>query len=202
MKRLTIIALVLVAAFAVSVASNAALNAMTARDTAHDLDVHFLDMMTMHHQHGVEMARMVETKGQLPRLKEFARTVIADQERDITVMREMRERHFAGQPQAESMHMRGRQMTMTEMQRMSEMDMERLRRLEGAEFDREFLNTFIRHHEMAINMSREEVAQGRNEEVKRKARETIAKQTREIREMREMLRQVGGNASVNSNSRT
>lgn len=155
-------------------------------------DVEFLDMMTMHHQQGIEMARMAEQKAQLPRLKEFASKTIADQEQDIQKMQEVRNRLFADVSKADKMRMSGKAMTMGQMQRMSQMDMQKLEAATGKEFDRTFLTTFMKHHEMALQMSRNEVARGEQQEVKDMARETIAKQTKEIGEMREMLRQVGG----------
>lgn len=155
-------------------------------------DVEFLDMMMMHHQQGIEMARMAEQKAQLPRLKEFARRTITDQEQDIQKMQQLRDRLFANTAKADKMRMGGKAMTTAEMQRMAQMDMQKLEAATGTEFDRTFLATFMKHHEMALSMSRYEMAHGEQHEVKDIARETIAKQTKDLGEMREMMRQVGG----------
>ncbi len=155
-------------------------------------DVEFLDMMTMHHRQGIDMARMVETKGQLPRLKEFAQKSIADQEQGIQKLQDARNRLYADVSKADKMRMPGKPMTKGMMDRMSKMDMQKLEAASGAEFDRLFLTTFIKHHQMALDMSRYELKGGEQQEVKDMARETIAKQTKDIGEMREMLKQVGG----------
>ena len=189
LRSLALLAFVALLAFGV--------NAFTHEPTTtpvHDspTDVEFLDMMTMHHQQGVEMARMAETKGQLPRLKEFAQRTIADQQQDIQKMQDTRSRFYADVSKADKMRMPGKPMTMAMMERMSQTDMQKLEAASGAEFDRLFLTTFIKHHQMAIDMSRHELKGGQQQEVKDMARETIAKQTKDIGEMREMLRQVGG----------
>ncbi len=162
--------------------------------TLHDSppDLAFIDMMMMHHDQAIAMARMVETKGQLPQLKEFAARVIADQEKDKGELQGLRDRFFADQPKADKMRMPGKTMTMAEMQRMSEMDMRKLEAASGKEFDHTFLDLLTKHHQMAIGMSRSEIAGGKQAEVKDFARRTIDKQSKEIREMREMMRQVGG----------
>lgn len=155
-------------------------------------DVQFIDMMIMHHRHGIEMARLALTKGQLQQLKEFAQKTIDDQQKDIDELERIRNQHFSNQPRAEQMQMGKKKMSMMEMQRMSEMDMSKLQAATGVEFDRTFLDIFIKHHQMAIRMSREEVAKGRQAEVKAMARQTINKQTKDIAEMRGMKAKLGG----------
>ncbi len=164
-------------------------------------DVEFLDMMTMHHEQGIEMARIAEQKAQLPRLKEFASKTIADQEQEIQRMQDVRNRLFANVSKADKMRMGAKAMTMGQMDRMSKMDMQKLEAASGREFDHMFLDIFIKHHQMALQMSRNELARGEQQEVKDMARETTAKQTKDIAEMRVMLRQVGGGTRARAQGR-
>ncbi|MBA3320582.1 MAG: DUF305 domain-containing protein [Pyrinomonadaceae bacterium] len=188
-KSITLLALVALLAFGAS-----ALAHEPTWTAVHDSppDVEFIDMMMMHHQQGIEMARLAEGKATLPRLKEFARKSAEDQQLDMEKLQGIREQHFANVPKADKMRMNGKAMTMREMQRMSQADMQRLQAASGAEFDHAFLDIYTKHHQMALQMSRNEEARGERQELKDMARETIAKQTRAIGEMREMKRQVSG----------
>lgn len=156
-------------------------------------DLQFIDMMIMHHQGGIEMARMAESKGRLAQLKEFARKSVEDQQKDTEELQSRRDQLFSGQPKAESMMMRGRQMTMAEMQKKMQDDMSKLQAAApGNQFDRTFLDLFTEHHRMAIQMSRDEVAMGRQAEIKAIAQKTIDKQSKDINEMSRMKRMLGG----------
>lgn len=194
MKIISVKSLMLLALATVVAIGGSAFANNTSSMSLHDSppDVEFLDMMVMHHRQGIEMARMAEQKAELLRLKEFARKTITDQEQDIAKMQEMRNRLFANVSKADKMRMSGKAMTMGEMERMARMDMQKLEAATGREFDRTFLTIFMKHHEMALRMSRNETARGEQREVKDMARETIAKQMKDLGEMREMLRQVGG----------
>lgn len=188
-KAVTLLALVAVLAFGVSAFARPT-NSMPVHDSPPDVE--FIDMMIMHHQQGIEMARMAEQKAQLPRLKEFATKTATEQQQDVEKLQQMRERLFANVAKADKMRMNGKAMTMAEMDRMSQMDMQKLNAASGKEFDRTFLDIMTKHHQMALQMSRNEIARGEQQEVKDMARETIAKQTKEIGEMNEMKRMVGG----------
>lgn len=189
-KALALLALAVVLTIGGSVLIARSAVATILHDSPHDLA--FIDMMMMHHDEGIAMARMVEAKGQLPQLKEFAARTIADQERDKGELQSLRDRFFANQPKADKIRMRGKAMTMAQMHRMSEMDMRKLEAASGREFDRTFLDIFTKHHQMALDMSRSEIAAGEQSEIKEFASKTIDKQSKDIREMSEMKRAVGG----------
>lgn len=156
-------------------------------------DLSFIDMMMMHHQQGLEMARLAESKGQLPELKEFARRVISDQEKDSAELQAMRDRFYSGEPKADKLRMRGMTMTAAEMRRASEADMQKLQQAtSGKEFDHTFLALMTKHHRMAISMSRDATGKAEHAEVKEFARTTVSKQSKDITEMSRMDRQVHG----------
>lgn len=193
-KSVTLLALGAVLTIGAAVALARATNSVTAHDSPPDVE--FIDMMMMHHQQGVEMARLAEQKAQLPRLKEFAAKAATDQQQDAEKLQQLRERLFANEAKADKMRMSGKTMTMAQMDRMSQADMQKLNAASGPEFDHTFLDIFTKHHQMAIQMSRTEVARGQRQEVKDIARETITKQTKEVGEMGEMMKQVGGKGAT------
>ena len=53
-------------------------------------DLQFIDTMTAHHKGAVDMAKMVEGKTQNPDIKKFAAQIIADQEKEISQMKDRR----------------------------------------------------------------------------------------------------------------
>lgn len=153
-------------------------------------DLKFLDMMMHHHTDGVKMADMGVDKAESEGVKALARRMEEGQKKDIDEMEKMRERHFSGQPKQMSMMTKRKEMTMAMMEKMAEQDMQKLRSASGLAFDRTFLDVFMKHHQMALDMSREEIAKGADAEVKRKAREIIDKQTMELTEMKRLKTQI------------
>ena len=140
-------------------------------------DLQFLDTMIPHHQGAIDMARPAVEKAQHPELREFARKIIADQEREIGEMRRIRERLYAGKPEAMNMEMPG----MTDS--MKGMDMQKLNAATGNDFDLMFLEQMIPHHDGAVVMSRDGLGKLRDAEVKRLANQIIASQQEEVAQM-------------------
>lgn len=182
--------------FALTIFTANAAFAQTTKLNGNQTDLQFLDLMTMHHSDGVKMAQMGVDKAQNAGVKTLAQKMVDGQQKDIEEMQKMRDSHFAGQPKAEMMTVKGREMTTEMMMKMSEADMEKLEAASGAEFDRTFLDVFMKHHQMAIDMSKAETSKGKDAEVKKKAREIIAKQTKEIGEMKRLKKQVGSTKSA------
>ena len=58
----------------------------------------------------------------------------------------------------------------------------------GADFDRMFLEMMIEHHEGAVDMSADEIAEGQNPDAIALAESITASQNAEIAEMQEILR--------------
>lgn len=193
-KKLVFSALALFALAILTAASSAF--AQNAKMSGNQTDLQFLDMMMMHHADGVKMAQMGVDKAQNASVKALAEKMAADQQKDIEEMQKMRDSHFSGQAKAEMMTVKGREMTMEMMMKMAQADMQKLEAASGTEFDRTFLDIFMKHHQMAIDMSKEENAKGKDAEVKKKAREIITKQTKEIGEMKRLKKQVGSTKSV------
>ena len=159
-------------------------------------DLHFIDMMMMHHQQGIEMARLAEGKAQNARVKAFAAKTAADQEKDIQKLQWHRDNHYPGRPKMDHQQMMAHMQSMMPGHENMMMDMEadlaKLRAASGREFDRLFLDTMIPHHQMAIDMSKDAVAKAQHAEIKELARQAIAKQQAEIAEMNRIKAGLGG----------
>ena len=181
----------MLAFFALAIFTANAAFAQNAKMSGNQTDLQFLDMMLMHHSDGVKMAQMGVDKAQNAGVKALAQKMATSQQKDIEEMQKMRDSHFSGEGKQEMMMMKGREMTMEMMMKMAQEDMEKLEAASGAEFDRTFLDVFTKHHQMALDMSKQETSKGKDAEVKKKAREIIAVQTKELGEIKRLKKQVG-----------
>lgn len=169
-------------------------------------DLHYIDMTIMHHQQGVDMARLAEEKAANARVKAFAKKTGDDQQKDIEELRGHRQHWYADRPEMDHSQMMAHmemmpakdKAMMQDMMRHSQEDMDKLRAAEGAAFDRLFLDTMTHHHQMAVSMSKEAVAKAEHREIKDFARQTITKQNGEIAEMNRLKAAVGGKAPAKS----
>ncbi|MGH9966791.1 MAG: DUF305 domain-containing protein [Pyrinomonadaceae bacterium] len=147
-------------------------------------DLHFIDMMIIHHQQGLEMAQMVETKSKNARLKTFAQKLAADQRKDIDELQGHHNHWYAGKPPMDPAMMES---MMQSMHPGMNMDMDDTRRKllasEGTAFDHLFLDTMIHHHQMAIGMAKEATTKAQHAEIKDFARKAVVKQQAQITEM-------------------
>lgn len=152
-------------------------------------DLHFIDMMTMHHQHGIEMARLAEEKGENPRVKAFATKTREDQEKDIAELQGHREHWYKDQPKAEhqmSEGVAGPGKGHEEMQKKMEMHMNDLKANSGHGFDHQFVDLMAHHHKEGIAMAREATLKAEHAEIKTFAKNMIAKQQKETEELNQI----------------
>jgi len=147
-------------------------------------DLHFIDMMIMHHQEGIEMAQMAQTKAVAAKIKAFATKTAADQQKDIEELQAHRNHWYAGKPPMDKAMMDS---MMQSMHPGMTMDMEDTRRkllaAKGTAFDRVFLGTMIHHHQMAVGMAKDATTKAEHAEMKEFARKAMVKQNAEIAEM-------------------
>ena len=73
---------------------------------------------------------------------------------------------------------------------MSQADMDALKNANGAEAARLFLTGMIAHHQGAITMAKDELANGQNPEAKQLAQDIIDAQQAEITTMNQLLEQL------------
>ncbi|MFI5486764.1 DUF305 domain-containing protein [Micromonospora echinaurantiaca] len=147
-------------------------------------DVMFAQMMIPHHQQAVEMADLAATRAADPAVKRLAGQIKAAQAPEIATM--------SGWLAAWGRPMPSPGGKMPHMDHgmpgmMSAADMARLAAVSGREFDRQFLTMMIAHHEGAITMAEDELAEGANPDAKKLAQEIITAQRAEITTMREIL---------------
>ena len=141
-------------------------------------DETFVQQMVPHHQQAVEMARMVGSHDAGPGVRALAGRIEKAQGPEIEKMDgwlddwDVKKGHGAGG------HMPGM---------MDDGDMRALDELTGSRFDQFFLSLMIQHHHGAIDMAKEELADGANDDAKDLARDIRRSQTAEIDEMNGLL---------------
>lgn len=160
-------ALVLLAAFAFAITAGAA-------PARNEQDDDFVDAMILHHQHGIEMARLAVEKAQHAELRGLATKMIAAQQEDIRDLEPMRD---TGESRE-----RGE---LADMPGMSRTDLGWLRGKSGNEFDLAFLLMMIEHHKGGLRMARDEITRGADRRPRKKARQIAARQLRELETLRE-----------------
>lgn len=140
-------------------------------------DLQFLDTMIAHHQGAIDMAKPAATKAGHAEIKQLARNIISDQEKEIAQMKEWRSKWFASAPPAVNMEMSGMNDSMRGM------DMEKLESLSGNEFDLEFIKQMVPHHRGALAMAKDASNKATKDEIKRLAEGIIKSQEAEIKQM-------------------
>jgi len=157
------------------------------------LDQQYIDMMVPHHESAVAMAELATERSQRSELQEYAAAVIAAQSTEIAQLRSWRMEWFGSEetpPMSAMPMLPGMSMDMPgHDMHGATMDMEQdIRDLENAsDFDREFLEAMIVHHEMAVEASEIVVAGEVRAEIKALAEDVIADQRAEIQQMEAWL---------------
>ena len=155
-------------------------------------DADYVDMMLMHHDQGIEMAKIAAGKTQRAEVRAFANTVVSGQQEDKKELEGYKtgmKTGTSGTSGAAGGHDMAGMSGMPDMKTMPEMqkgqqDIERLQKATGAEVDRLFLASMAQHHQQAIQMSRKAKPTLKDANVRRFADKTITKQTREIGEIK------------------
>jgi len=149
-----------------------------------DADLNFTQTMIPHHEQAIEMADIAldPLVGASDSVKAIAARIKSAQDSEVTKMKAfltMWKQRLTGDS---SMHNGD---TMSGM--MSADDMKKLSSLRGVEFDREWMNGMIAHHEGAIEMAKEVLKDGKNTAVNALAKAVEAVQDSEILEMKKLL---------------
>jgi uncharacterized protein (DUF305 family) len=128
-------------------------------------DVRFMQDMIVHHQQAVDMTALVKERTNRTALVDAARRIDASQADEIAFMRKwLRDRgQAAANPAADAMHamhpmpatapMAGMTGAAATMGMATPEQMAALTAASGPEFDRQFLERMITHHEGAVNMA-------------------------------------------------
>src|SRR6266498_2401116 len=147
-------------------------------------DQRFLDQMIMHHQGAVMSAQMMIADSARPELRDLAQRIITAQQREIDQMRQWRQDWYGTAANGTLLGMMNGGMTGAAM-----MNREQMRQMMGAnaDFDRMFLQMMIPHHEAAIAMAQQALAQAEHSEIKTLAQGIITTQRAEVGEMQRYL---------------
>lgn len=149
--------------------------------SAEHIDGAFIEEMTAHHESAIEMAEIASERGQNPEIQSLAREIIASQGAEIAEMEQIHQRLFdapVGEVEHDSLGLDADAMGMAH-------DPMTLQEVGDEEFDQEFIDMMIPHHQGAIRMARIELADGQDEELQRISEAIIEAQSREIEEMKE-----------------
>ncbi len=161
--------------------------AASANASVNDADVTFAQSMIPHHRQALQMAAMAAGSAGDPEVKALATKVKEAQQPEIDTMNQWLTAWGKPAPDASmdpGMHGSEHE-SMPGM--MSEADMAKLQDATGAAFDKLFLTMMIGHHNGAIEMAEQEVAQGSNPDAKALAEKIISDQQAEIATMQKIL---------------
>ena len=146
---------------------------------AQNIDQHFIVQMIPHHEGAITMAKIALERSKRQEVISLANGIIEAQQKEINDMRSWYQSWFGSTPPEGGMGM----MHMGGM----EGDAAVLASISEADFDREFLEQMIPHHEMAIMMAQMLQASTERTEMKTLADNIITSQSREIDMMRSWL---------------
>ena len=151
-------------------------------DDVNDADVAFVQGMVPHHEQAIQMSELVIANGDDPTVIALAEQINAAQGPEIDQMNTWLDDWDidpAGSDGMDGMDGANGMMSDDEMDMMSE--------AMGADLDRMFLETMIRHHQGAIRMAEVELEEGSNADVIALAQGIIDGQQAEIDQMQSML---------------
>ena len=149
-------------------------------------DVAFAQQMIDHHRGAVDMAETATKRARSPQVRALGEQIKAAQAPEIAIMTGWLETWGEDVPadSGDSAH-GGHGASAPGM--LTAEQMAQLERAQGAAFDRLFLDRMIEHHRGAVEMAREEQAEGAYPAAVALARTIEADQTAEIERMRQLL---------------
>ncbi len=184
MKKFNTLLVAIIAVGLVGVALVAGV-ALEKNQNRNEADRAFIEMMIPHHQSAIEMAQLADGRAKNPEIQALTVNVIRDQEREIAQMREWYKDWYGKEVPQTDGHGSGGHNSMQGMSdSMMAGDLEKLRN--ASNFDLEFVQQMIPHHEGAVKMAQNILLKAKHEEIKDLANMIIASQSKEIQEMREL----------------
>lgn len=144
--------------------------------TGNSTDRAFVADMVPHHMSAVQMTVIAKGEATGPFVKGLAKNIANSQNAEIAQMQAVDSKLAGAGIKTGKL---GTSESMPGMHMDAQM-------LEGAKpFDAKFIEMMLPHHQAAIPMARAELATGKNAELKKLAKNIIATQTREIKQMRD-----------------
>lgn len=136
-------------------------------------DLQFLDSMSMHHKHGIEMASRGSEKADSDALRTVAGSMRVHLTEEIEQMQALRERWYRGAADARNMNLPGAAF-------MRSMDASLMTEQSGQAFDVAFVDMMVPHHQGAIAMAEDAMVKAQHAEVRALARAIAEREQREI----------------------
>ncbi|MFD6080324.1 DUF305 domain-containing protein [Streptomyces hydrogenans] len=142
-------------------------------------DFRYVQMMVVHHRQALTMTSLAPTRAGSSQVRKVAERIAAAQQPEIGAMEGWLESN--GGPRDQGAHDHHAMPGMA-----TEAQLAELRAAKGSAFDELFLKLMVTHHEGAVTMAAEVLAQGNNVLVEEMANDVIAQQTAEINRMRSL----------------
>ncbi len=137
-------------------------------------DRQFIDMMVPHHMSAVAMAQIALTRARHPQIKTLARSIISDQNSEISQMKIWRQQWYGSAATPDMMHM---PMLPGLTTGMGMADMNALKAANP--FDKAFITDMMPHHQLATDAATLELAHGSHQQLKDLAISIIKGQSHE-----------------------
>ncbi|CAM5243303.1 DUF305 domain-containing protein [Streptomyces aurantiogriseus] len=148
-----------------------------------DADVTFAQMMIPHHEQALEMAKLADGRASDSEVKDIAAKIEQAQDPEIKTMQgwlKSWNKPTAAESGHGMDHGSGDGM-------MSDADMEHLKGMKGAEFDKMFADMMIEHHNGAISMAKDEQKNGKNADAVKMAGDIVEGQSAEVKQLQSIL---------------
>ncbi|MEU9059659.1 DUF305 domain-containing protein [Streptomyces sp. NPDC048430] len=149
-------------------------------DTPNSADFRYARMMIEHHEQALVLTALVPGRASSASVERLAKRISAAQKPEIGAMEGWLKNN--GGDDREETHDHS---TMPGMA--TDKQIEKLRASQGKAFDRLFLELMITHHQGAVTMATEALADGNNVLVEEMANDVVAQQTVEIDRMRGLM---------------
>ncbi len=149
-----------------------------------NIDRHFIEQMIPHHEGAIEMANLALQKASHQEIKNLSVSIITSQTAEIIKMREWYKDWFGKELTPEKNLGLGMMSNGAMGMRMHDSDdnFEDLKKSEN--FDKEFIEEMIPHHQMAVMMASMLQNSTQRDEMKKLAKDIISSQSKEIGEMK------------------
>ncbi|WP_433395461.1 DUF305 domain-containing protein [Streptomyces sp. CA-146814] len=152
------------------------------RDTANSADFRYAQMMTEHHAQALVMTELAPDRASATAVKNLAERISAGQKPEIGAMEGWLKKNGGEDRAQRHGHDHAGMPGMA-----TEAQLKELRAAKGKTFDTLFLELMITHHQGAITMATEALAEGNDVFVEEMASDVVAQQTVEINRMRALM---------------
>lgn len=144
-------------------------------------DRSFIANMIVHHEGAVTMAKLALENAKHQELKDMAKNIIADQEKEISQMTAWQKQWGYPSTSAENMMDHSAMGMMDEMSGMEAS----LDGKTGDDFDKAFIEQMTLHHQSAIDMAAPGIMNAKHQEIKDLTSAVVAAQSKEINQMKQ-----------------